>query len=166
MFVLFLMYIIVEVSALVAVGSAVGILWTVALLIAGSVVGSLLVRSQGRRVLDGLQRASRGERSPGGAVADGALVAAGSVMMFVPGLVTTVIGLLLLIPPTRFLLRPAVMWAAARWLPRVATASTRFRPTVIDGEVIPDAPRPTTVRTDRILEGEVIDADEVDRRGP
>ncbi|MCZ4560259.1 FxsA family protein [Rhodococcus sp. IEGM 1401] len=163
MLALFVLYVVVEVAALVAVGSALGVLWTVVLLIGGSLVGSLLVRSQGRRVLDGLQRASRGERSAGGAVADGALFAAGSVAMFVPGLVTTVIGLLLLIPPTRWLLRPAVMWAAARWLPQVATATRRMRPTVIDGEILDDSTRaPNASGSAPILEGQVIEADRFD----
>ncbi|MCJ0892881.1 FxsA family protein [Rhodococcus sp. ARC_M12] len=167
MLALFVLYVVVEVAALVAVGSAIGVLWTVVLLIGGSLIGSLLVRSQGRRVLDGLQRASRGERSAGGAVADGALFAAGSVAMFVPGLVTTVVGLLLLIPPTRWLLRPAVMWAAARWLPQVATATRRMRPTVIDGEILDDrvddsTRAPNASGSAPILEGQVIEADGFD----
>lgn len=167
MLALFVLYVVVEVAALVAVGSALGVLWTVVLLIGGSLIGSLLVRSQGRRVLDGLQRASRGERSAGGAVADGALFAAGSVAMFVPGLVTTVIGLLLLIPPTRWLLRPAVMWAAGRWLPQVATATRRMRPTVIDGEILDDhvddsTRTPNASGPAAILEGQVIEPDRSD----
>lgn len=136
MFALFVLYVIVEVAALVAVGSAIGVLWTVLLLMAGSAVGLVLVRSQGKRVMDGLRSASRGERSPGGAVADGVLFAIGSVAMFVPGLVTTVFGILLLLPITRWALRPLVLLAAARWMPSVATATSRMRPTVIDGEVI------------------------------
>lgn len=136
MFALFILYVIVEVAALVAVGSAIGVLWTVLLLIAGSVVGTVLVRSQGKRIMDGLRAASRGERSPGGAVADGVLFAIGSVAMFVPGLVTTVFGLLLLLPPTRWALRPLVLLAAAKWMPSVATATSRMRPTIIDGEVV------------------------------
>ncbi|WP_032377906.1 FxsA family protein [Rhodococcoides fascians] len=168
MLALFVLYVVVEVAALVAVSSALGVLWTVVLLIGGSLIGSLLVRSQGRRVLDGLRRASRGERSAGGAVADGALFAAGSVAMFVPGLVTTVIGLLLLIPPTRWLLRPAVMWAAARWLPQVATATRRMRPTVIDGEILDDrVETPGTASSAAgsalVLEGQVIEADRDDQ---
>ncbi|WP_197478695.1 FxsA family protein, partial [Rhodococcus sp. EPR-279] len=87
--------------------------------------------------------------------------------MFVPGLVTTVIGLLLLIPPTRWLLRPAVMWAAARWLPQVATATRRMRPTVIDGEIlddrVDDAARASSASGSApILEGQVIEADRFD----
>ncbi|WP_206488621.1 FxsA family protein [Rhodococcus sp. KRD162] len=168
MLALFVVYVVIEVAALVAVGSAVGVLWTVLLLIGGSLIGSLLVRSQGRRVLDGLRSASRGERPTGGAVADGALFAAGSVAMFVPGLVTTAIGLLLLIPPTRWLLRPAVMWAAARWLPQVSTATRRMRPTVIDGEVLDDHQdvghrASSTADSALVLEGQVIEADRFDR---
>ncbi|MFI8565969.1 FxsA family protein [Rhodococcus sp. NPDC078407] len=168
MLALFVLYVVVEVAALVAVGSALGVLWTVVLLIGGSLIGSLLVRSQGRRVLDGLRRASRGERSAGGAVADGALFAAGSVAMFVPGLVTTVIGLLLLIPPTRWLLRPAVVWGAARWLPQVATATQRMRPTVIDGEIVVDRAAPadsasSAAGSTPVLEGQVIEVDRADR---
>lgn len=136
MFALFLLYVIVEVAALVAVGSAIGVLWTVLLLLAGSAIGLVLVRSQGKRVMEGLRSASRGERSPGGAVADGVLFAIGSVAMFVPGLVTTVFGILLLLPPTRWALRPLVLLAAARWMPSVATTASRMRPTVIDGEVV------------------------------
>ncbi|MGA9872817.1 MAG: FxsA family protein [Rhodococcus sp. (in: high G+C Gram-positive bacteria)] len=138
MFALFILYVIVEVAALVAVGSAIGVLWTVLLLLAGSVGGTILVRSQGKRVMDGLRAASRGEQSPGSAVADGALFAIGSVALFVPGLVTSVLGILLLLPVTRWMLRPLVLLAAARWMPTVAMATSRMRPSVIDGEVVPD----------------------------
>ncbi|MDJ0394058.1 FxsA family protein [Rhodococcus sp. G-MC3] len=138
MFALFILYAIVEVAALVAVGSAIGVLWTVLLLMAGSAVGLVLVRSQGKRVMEGLREASHGERSPSGAVADGVLFAIGSVAMFVPGLVTTAFGILLLLPPTRCALRPLVLRATARWMPSAHAATGRMRPTVIDGEVVPD----------------------------
>jgi UPF0716 protein FxsA len=134
-FALFILYVIIEVAALVAVGSAIGVLWTVLLLLAGSALGLILVRSQGKRVMEGLRAASRGERSPGVAVADGVLFAIGSVALFVPGLVTSVFGILLLMPVTRWALRPLVLLAAARWMPTVAATTSRMRPTVIDGEV-------------------------------
>ncbi|ORI12407.1 hypothetical protein BJD99_17725 [Rhodococcus sp. 1163] len=169
MIALFALYVIVEVAALVAVGSAIGVLWTVLLLIAGSAAGLILVRGQGRRVMEGLRSASRGERSPGGAVADGVLFAIGSVAMFVPGLVTTAFGILLLLPPTRWALRPLVMLAAARWMPTVATAAGRMRPTVIDGEVVSDAPTRTTYGgppSGTVLEGRIIEIDGQDFQKP
>lgn len=161
MFALFILYVIVEVAALVAVGSAIGVLWTVLLLLAGSAVGLVLVRSQGRRVMDGLRAASRGERSPGAAVADGVLFAIGSVAMFVPGLVTSVFGILLLLPVTRWALRPLVLLAAARWMPSVATATARMRPTVIDGEVV-DEPSGTP-QSGLIIEHATVDFDKPTR---
>lgn len=132
---LFVSYVIAEAAAVVLTASAIGAVWTVLLLIAGSVIGLIMVRSQGRRVIDGLRRAARGERSPGAAVADGALVALGAVLMFVPGLVTSVLGLLLLLPPTRFVLRPAVVFLAARRFGGLAAAAGAAG-MVIDGEVI------------------------------
>ena len=94
---LFLAYLVAEIAALALAFSTIGVLWTSALLIAGSVVGVVLVRSQGRKVFAGLRRASQSGGSPTGAVADGVLVALGAVLMFVPGLVTSALGLVLLL---------------------------------------------------------------------
>ncbi|CAM2888427.1 FxsA family protein [Prescottella defluvii] len=159
---LFLLYALVEVGVLIWVGSTIGVLWTVLLLIAGSAVGMVLVKSQWRVVMDGFRRATRGEASPTGAVADGAMVAAGSVLMFVPGLVTSVLGLLMLLPPTRWALRPAVVLLAGKranvTLAGVEFASraqgSRGTGTVIDGEVVdvyPDVSTDTPTQGPRAL---------------
>ncbi|MEU7629756.1 FxsA family protein [Nocardia sp. NPDC049220] len=134
---LFVLYAVVEIAALVAVGHLVGVVPTILLLIAGSAAGMLLVGSQGRRVFEQFRRAGRGEIAPGTAVADGALVAAGGLLMFVPGLVTSLFGLLLLLPVTRFLMRPLVTAFAARRLGRLA-APAPYRGVVIDGDEVID----------------------------
>lgn len=134
-----LLYLVVEIAALVAVADVVGVLWTVLIVIAASGLSMVLVRSQGRRVFDALRQAAQGERAPGGALADGALVGVGAVLMFVPGLVTSVLGVLLLLPATRFLVRPVAVLLASRRLGALATAATVFAPGrghVIDGEVV------------------------------
>ncbi|WP_040796735.1 FxsA family protein [Nocardia higoensis] len=130
---LFVLYVVVEIAALVAVAQWIGVFATILLLIAGSAVGMVLVGGQGRRVFDQFRRVGRGEVKPGTAVADGLLVALGAVLMFVPGLVTSVAGLLLLLPFTRALVRPAVTALAAR---RVGgfVGQTRYRGVVIDAE--------------------------------
>ncbi|WP_280253186.1 FxsA family protein [Nocardia abscessus] len=134
---LFVLYVVVEVAALVAVGQLIGVLPTVLVLIAGSAAGMLLVGAQGRRVFEQFRRAARGEVAPGTAVADGALVAAGGVLMFVPGLVTSLFGLLLLLPPTRSLLRPLVTALAARRFRRLAAAAP-YRGVVVDAGSVVD----------------------------
>ncbi|MEU2102641.1 MULTISPECIES: FxsA family protein [unclassified Nocardia] len=129
---LFVLYLVVEVTALVAVGQLIGALPAVLLLIAGSGAGMLLVGAQGRRVFEQFRRAARGEVAPGTAVADGAMVAAGGVLMFVPGLVTSLFGLLLLLPPTRLLARPVLAAFAARRFRRLVAAAP-YRGVVVDG---------------------------------
>ncbi|WP_306357477.1 MULTISPECIES: FxsA family protein [unclassified Nocardia] len=137
---LFLAYLVAEVATLVAFGHLIGVFPTILLLIGGSAAGLILVRSQGRRVFERFRGAARGEVDPGSAVADGALVAVGAVLMFVPGLLTSLLGLLALAPPTRFLLRPLVAAFAARRLGRVATAVGPYghRNVVIDpdGDIV------------------------------
>lgn len=137
---LFIAYFVAEIATLVLFGHLIGVFPTILLLILGSAAGLILVRSQGRRVFEGFRQASRGELDPSKAVADGALVGVGAVLMFVPGLLTSLLGLFALAPPTRFLLRPIVAAFAARSLNRVATAvgPYGYRNVVIDpdGEVI------------------------------
>ncbi|MBF6074165.1 FxsA family protein [Nocardia beijingensis] len=134
---LFVLYLVVEVTALVAVGQLIGALPAVLLLIAGSGAGMLLVGAQGRRVFEQFRRAARGEVAPGTAVADGAMVAAGGVLMFVPGLVTSLFGLLLLLPPTRLLARPVLAAFAARRFRRLVAAAP-YRGVVVDGGHVVD----------------------------
>lgn len=134
--VLFAAYLAVEIAALIVVGHLLGAVPTILLLIAGSALGLVLVRSQGRRVFQQFRRAGRGEIEPGTAVADGVLVAFGAVLMFVPGLVTSVLGALLLLP-TRVLLRPLVSAAALRRIDRL-TMAAGYRGVVVDpaGDVV------------------------------
>lgn len=143
---LFVLYVVIEVAAVIWVGSAIGVLWTIALFLLGWMVGLVLVRSQGRKVIEGFRRAGRGTGSASGAVADGAVVAAGTVLLVIPGLVTSALGLLLLIPPTRWVLRPLVLILGGRRLGMVTAAggvgadvySRTRRRTVVDGVIVED----------------------------
>ncbi|AMU30920.1 membrane protein FxsA [Mycobacteroides abscessus] len=153
---LFLLYVIVEVSALVALTSTVGIGWTILAVVGAFVIGLVLAGSQARRALGQLRR---GGRSPGGAIADGALIALGTIAVVIPGLVSSAIGLLLLLPPTRAVLRPLLAFVAARQLsrraPLIGVIPTGY------GAYQRTAPRPTTVD---YIDGEVIDV--ADESGP
>ncbi|WP_228000602.1 FxsA family protein [Nocardia australiensis] len=135
--VLFVLYVIVEIAALVGVGHLIGVIPTILLLIAGSAAGMLMIGAQGRRVFEQFRRAGRGEIAPGTAVAEGALVATGGVLMFVPGLVTSLFGLLLLLPPTRFLIRPLVTAFAARRFGSIVDA-VPYHGVIIDGDDVVD----------------------------
>ena len=144
---LFLVYVLVELAVMVALASTIGLGWTLLLLLAAFVAGLALAGSQLKRQLSRLRSGLNAGQSR--MATDGALVALGTVLVVIPGLVTTAAGMLLLLPPTRAAARPVLTAMAARGIGRRAPlitvttvgadryASTRQpRPDYIDGEVI------------------------------
>jgi len=103
--VLFILVPIAELYVIIQVGEAIGVLPTIALLIADSVLGSLLMRAQGRAAWRRFNAAIAEGRVPTREVLDGVLVIAGGLALLTPGFLSDVVGLLFLLPPTRALIR-------------------------------------------------------------
>lgn len=103
--VLFIVVPIVELYVIIQVGQAIGVLPTLALLLADAVLGSLLLRHQGRGAWRRFNEALAQRRFPAREVADGVMIAVGGTLLLTPGFVTDIVGLLLLIPPTRAIVR-------------------------------------------------------------
>ena len=78
---------------------------TLALLLADALLGSLLLRHQGRGAWRRFNEALAERRFPGREVADGLMIAIGGTLLLTPGFVTDIFGLILLIPPTRAIVR-------------------------------------------------------------
>lgn len=104
----FLAYVLVELAVLVGLTWAVGLGWTLLVLLSTAVVGFAMAGSQARRQLMRLQEFQANPRgaNPRGVVADSAMIAMGTVLVFIPGLVSSLIGSLMLLPPTRSAIRP------------------------------------------------------------
>jgi UPF0716 protein FxsA len=98
---IFIVVPIAELYVIIQVGQAIGALPTIAILIADSILGSLLLRSQGRSAWRRFNAALSEGRAPTREVLDGVLVIFGGAFLITPGFLTDVIGLLLLLPPTR-----------------------------------------------------------------
>jgi UPF0716 protein FxsA len=111
---LFIAVPIAEIYVIIQVGEAIGALPTIAILIADSLVGSMLLRSQGRGAWRRFQLAMAEGRVPAREVLDGALVIFGGAFLITPGFITDVIGLLLLLPPTRAVVRRMMVRVFAR----------------------------------------------------
>jgi UPF0716 protein FxsA len=105
---LFIVVPLAELYVILKVGDAIGPLWTIALLAADSVLGSLLLRSQGRSVWRRFNEAVAAGRMPHREVMDGVLVIFGGAFLITPGFLTDIVGLLLLLPPTRSVIRRAL----------------------------------------------------------
>jgi UPF0716 protein FxsA len=102
---IFIVVPIVEIYVIIQVGQAIGALWTIALLIADSILGSMLMKSQGRAAWRRFQAAVAEGRVPAREVLDGVLVIFGGAFLLTPGFVTDIFGVILLLPPTRALVR-------------------------------------------------------------
>src|SRR4051812_33726212 len=112
------LYLILEV-----VGPAIGAVPTILLLAADSLLGALLLRSQGRAVWRRFNEGLAAGRMPHREVVDGVLVIFGGALLITPGFITDVVGVVLLLPPTRALV---CAWLARRLARRVSVG-------VVDG---------------------------------
>lgn len=133
-------YAAVELTAVALLIWVLGLGWALVALAVTFLAGVLVAASQVRRQVAGL----RNGRTPQGAIADGALVGLGSFLVFLPGIVTTAAGVLMLAPPTRAAMRPLAQALIARGIAGRITVLRTGQ--VIDGEVI-----------DNVIDGQVWD---------
>src|SRR4051794_11233370 len=122
--IIFVVVPIVEIYVIIQVGEAIGVLWTIALLIVDSIVGSMLMKSQGRAAWRRFQIALSEGRVPAREVLDGVLVIFGGAFLLTPGFVTDVLGAFLLAPPTRALVRRVLVH---RFVPRLVVTTWNRR---------------------------------------
>jgi UPF0716 protein FxsA len=123
---LLILWPIAELLVAIKVAEAIGVLLTVILLLAGWPLGMWLAKREGRAAWRRLSVAvtqSQPSRPPGGEVIDGALILIGGILLIVPGFITDGVGLLMLLAPTRSLVRKAI---ARNFQSRLVVAATRF----------------------------------------
>jgi UPF0716 protein FxsA len=115
LFILFAIIPVIEVYLLIKVGSLIGAVPTVALLLAISMAGAWLVRHQGFELMRRIQNEMAQGRLPAAELLDGALVLVGGVLLLTPGFFTDFLGLFFLIPFTRGLIKQfARLWLQRR----------------------------------------------------
>jgi UPF0716 protein FxsA len=103
---LLLSAVILELYVMVQVASVIGALPTVLAIVAISLAGAWLVKIEGLGVLRRMQRTVQAGELPADEAVDGLLVSAGGLLMLVPGFISGAIGLFLLLPPVRAVIRP------------------------------------------------------------
>ena len=100
-FIILLSLPLIEIAVLVAVGSKIGVLATIGLVIATGVLGSFLLKIEGASALSRLQTEIQTGRAPDKQLANAAMVMLAGIFLIIPGFVSDVIGLLLFLPPVR-----------------------------------------------------------------
>lgn len=106
---LFVVVPVVELYFIVQVAGSIGALETIALLIVISVVGTWLAKVAGFGVLNRFRRTVAQGKVPSAELVDGALVLAAGALMILPGFVSDIVAIVLLLPPTRIPIRRLIL---------------------------------------------------------
>jgi UPF0716 protein FxsA len=133
---LFIVVPIAELAVVIQVGQQIGVLWTVAILVIDSIVGSLLMRAQGRTAWRRFNEAIAAGKVPAREVLDGSLVIFGGLLLLTPGFITDFLGLLLLIPPTRALVRAVLARRLTHRMVASTSATRRQSDDVVEGTAV------------------------------
>lgn len=111
LFKLFLVFTIVpaiELVLLIVIGTHIGTLNTIAIVLATGFLGAYMVRAEGLNVLTRLQRTVAEGGFPGEDILDGVMVLVSGALLITPGIITDVVGFLVVIPQTRELIKNAL----------------------------------------------------------
>lgn len=118
MFLLFITFVVlaplVELYFIVQVGQSIGLLPTIALLIAISAVGTSLIKREGIKVYKDFVAAIRRGEEPAEQIVHGVCLLAAGVLMLAPGFISDIISLTLLVPPVRRLIAALVLRRSVR----------------------------------------------------
>ncbi len=107
--VVFLVVPIVEIYVMLQVAGAIGVPETILLLIGISFLGAWLAKMAGIGVLARLQRTVRAGKVPSAELVDGGLVLLAGALMITPGFMSDCFAILLLLPPSRAIVRGVVL---------------------------------------------------------
>ncbi len=122
LFLLFVVAPLVELYVLVQVAHLIGLLPALGLLVVLSLFGAWLVKREGVAVLRRLRSSLASGGMPTDSLVDGGLIVIAGALCIVPGFVSDCIGLLLLVPPVRTVVRRRLI---ARWSSRGMSRLTR-----------------------------------------
>lgn len=142
---------IAEIVLLAWLSQAIGVGWTLAILAAGAVVGGLIWRHEGNKAWASLREAQSDPQRATAQISDTAMVFTGGLLFLIPGLISDVLGLICVLPFTRGLARRGVRAAFAGltrpYRDQADLLAARLEPdTVVEGQTIPDPPRPGSRR--------------------
>jgi UPF0716 protein FxsA len=128
---------IAEIWILLVIGRQIGFLPTIAFLVGVGIVGSWLAKAEGARVLREIGRARQEGKVPEEGLLSAALILVAGLLLVIPGVITDLVGVVLLFPPTRRL----VARAARRWFEaRVARSGFQVQVGNFSGDEIMDRP--------------------------
>ena len=150
LFLLFTLMPLLELWLLVQLSEVFGFWTTIGVVLLTGMVGAALARWQGWQAMQRIQEGMRQGMLPAQAMGDGVMILVAGVLLITPGVITDVVGLALLVPPVRLIMRKGLqLWLAKHVHVQTNVSSSGFAPAAAPGD-------------DNVVEGKVIDAHVVD----
>lgn len=166
---------IAELFVMIQVANWVGFFQMLLLLFVSTVAGIMILRHRGRAHWRRLRGAVDERRIPAREAFDGVMITIGALLLVIPGFITSALGLLLLFPPTRWLVRVAVLAVFGSKFKVATTTATwgtagynRYRsgqrPAYdVEGEAVDVTDRPDGEPLPQLRSGTDSSEDQVDR---
>ena len=123
LFLLFTVVPLLELYILIKIGGYIGAFPTVGLVVLTALLGFVLARFEGLRKLEQIKRSLSQGIVPAEEMLDGVLIFVGGVLLIIPGVLTDLFALILLIPYTRTIFK---RWLRRRFDRMVATRNIRL----------------------------------------
>lgn len=113
----------VEIYFLISLSDSIGWSNTLLVIFATGVIGAWLLRKQGHSILMQIQQSTMQNEMPSDAIAKGFFTFIGGLLLLTPGILTDVIGLSLIFPPTQFLWK---QYFKGQWQRGMTTGQVQF----------------------------------------
>lgn len=133
LFLVFLIVPLIEIYLLLIVGSIIGPLPTIAMVVFTAILGAWLLRIEGFHTWFRLQQSLAQGKIPALEIVEGPILLVGGALLLTPGFFTDFLGFLCLLPTTR---RKIARYVLNQWLIRMSArpASGERGPRTIEGE--------------------------------
>ncbi len=102
---LFILMPLIELAILVYLGTIIGALYTILIVVATGILGAVMARHQGLAALSRIRSSIESGIMPANELFDGALILAGGLLLLTPGIITDIVGFAVLVPQTRRIIR-------------------------------------------------------------
>jgi UPF0716 protein FxsA len=107
--------VLIEIWGIYMIGRWIGGFWTFVLLLATTVLGAYLIQTEGRKVWRQAQAQMQAGQMPGNTLLEGLCILVGGILLILPGFISDIIGITMVLPFTRSLYRLFIY----RWLERL-----------------------------------------------
>ena len=128
LFIAFAVLPVLEIYVLIHVGSAIGALNTIVLVLLTAFAGAWLARAEGMQTMLRIRQSMHQGIMPTSELVDAAIILAAGLVLLTPGFITDALGLLLLFPPTRKIFKDWLLRVLKEWMNNHPPTITYYGP--------------------------------------